>query len=194
MKKFSNITNQKVGVENTDQNKLTETDIFKYKVSCLMDDLLKVEMYGPVTRYSVAGTMKVAGKEMFVDALLDMLNEFSTNDKIKMLEGLKSKSKDWELIDESIDEMNLVLEKISDGKLIKYREFIKSFYKRYKNDKQLLIKELEKNINKLKNPITAYWRGIAAESMASEKEYPNNLMKEISQMYHFKAKQLGFTK
>ena len=100
MKKFSNITGQKVAEEPKVEIKITEADVFKSKVMSLMDDFLRVQMYGPITRYHVAGTMKVAGKELFLEALLDLLGDKSNSDKIKMLESLKSKVTHWEYLDE----------------------------------------------------------------------------------------------
>ncbi len=54
MKKFSNITGQKVPQEPKSEVKITEADIFKSKVMNLLDDFLRVQIYGPITRYHVS--------------------------------------------------------------------------------------------------------------------------------------------
>jgi len=87
--------------------------------------------------------------------------------------------------------MESVLEKITDSKLVKHREVIKSLYKRYKDDRDLLLQQVEKSAQKIKNANIAHWRSIAAENMASEEEYPNKLMKEMAKIYGFRAQQLG---
>lgn len=193
MKKFSNITNQKVGEQKPIKldKSIEERNIFKSKVHVLLDNLLTVQMYGPITRYHVAGSMKVAGKEMFIEALMDMLEEHNIQGKIKLLESLKGETTDWEMLDNKVTEMESLLEKISDSKLVKHRENIKAIYNRYKDDKELLIQQVEKSAQKIKNVNTAHWRSIAAENMASEAEYPNKLMKDIAKIYGFRAQQLG---
>ena len=90
MKKFSNITGEKVTEQKPVEVKITESDLLKVGVLKLMDNFLRIQFYGPVTRYQVAGTAKVAGKELFVEALLDMLDEFSSKEKVKLLESMKS--------------------------------------------------------------------------------------------------------
>ena len=45
MKKFSNITGQKVAEEPKIEIKITEADIFKSRVMTLMDDFLKVQIF-----------------------------------------------------------------------------------------------------------------------------------------------------
>lgn len=148
MKKFSKITNQKVSTETKldkkKESKLDESDSLKYSVLNLMDDLLKVEFYGPINRYQVAGTMKVAGKELFVEALIDLLNKNKGKDSIKLLESLKSKISDWKTIDEKIDEISNNEENLSIQK-----NKILSIYNRYKGDEDLLVEQINKSINKI---------------------------------------------
>lgn len=193
MKKFSNLTGQKIGKEELPKidKSIEEKNIFKSKINNLLDNLLSVQIYGPVNRYQVAGTLKVAGKEMFIEALMDMLDEYAIGDKIKLLESLKSETRDWTMLDNKVNEMETLLEKITDSKLVRHRENIKSIYNRYKDDSNLLLEQIEKSAQRLKSADTAYWRSIAAENMASETEYPNKIMKEIAKIYGFRSQQLG---
>ena len=81
MKKFSKISNSPVGKITTDVDssldKKNESDFFKSKIIGLMNSFLTVQMYGPITRYHTAGTMKVAGKELFLEALMEEIKNFS---------------------------------------------------------------------------------------------------------------------
>jgi len=86
MKKFSNITGQKVGEEpKREARPINEEELFKSKVMSLMD--LR------------AGSIKVAGKEEFLEALMSLMTEKSIKDQSKLLEGLKADISDWKSID-----------------------------------------------------------------------------------------------
>ena len=107
MKKFSNISGYKVSEEPKakPEVKINEEELFRGKVMNLMDQLLSIRTYGPIDRYLRAGNIKVAGKEMFLEALMDLLKDKSSKDEKKILESLKSQIKDWEAIDSKIDEV-----------------------------------------------------------------------------------------
>ena len=102
MKKFSKITGQKVNEEPKVEIKIDESELFRNRLMNLMDQFLSVQTYGPIDRYQRAGLIKIAGKEHLVEALLNLLQEKSTKDQTKLLEGLKSEIKDWEVIDNKI--------------------------------------------------------------------------------------------
>ena len=102
MKKFSKITNQKVGEEPKVEVGVDESTSIKYKMIDLMDRLLSVTTYGPVINYDLAGTIKISGKEMLAEAIADMLADVSVSDKTILLESLKSEIRDWEFIDDKI--------------------------------------------------------------------------------------------
>ncbi len=144
MKKFSKYTNSPVGEESKNVAKINEEDIFKVKVLNLMNDFLRVQTYGPVTRYQVAGTMKVAGKELFLEALMDLLNDKKSSNDIKLLENLKGEILNWEVIDNKIDEI-----KSNNNNLYNQRSKIKSIYEMYKNDEDLLLDKIKSSIDKI---------------------------------------------
>jgi len=178
MKKFSKITGEKVADEPKVEIKITEADVFKSKVMALMDDFLRVQIYGPITRYHVAGTMKVAGKELFLEALMDLLDAKSNGEKIKLLESLKTKIKDWQIIDESIEE----IENIPTG-LYKHKSAIKSLYNKYKSDEGMLLEQTQKSCNKIKNSEQLLLRFKACESLLQDSNFNQNLIKKMSQKY-----------
>jgi len=146
MKKFSKITNQKVNEEpKLDSRKIDESDIIKYKMIDLMNKYLSVTTYGPVINYDVAGTIKISGKEMLAEAISDMLIELSNNDKTKLLESLKTEVRDWEVIDNKIESLNV--EKVS----LPNKNKINKFIEMYKDDEDFLLTLSESKISKVNN-------------------------------------------
>jgi hypothetical protein len=193
MKKFSKITGVTVTEQKPVEIKTTETDLMKVGIMKLMDNYLSVRFYGPVTRYQVAGTTKVVGKEMFLEALLDMLEEFSTKEKVKLLESLKSDITDWRLLDNKIEQFNEQLKEISESKLVAHKEKIKSLCGRYSNENELLD-QFDKSLSKIKSGQTAYLRSVAAKKMVSENQISSRLLLQISDKYLNKASELGYLK
>lgn len=187
MKKFSKITGEKVNEEKPVEIKKTDIDLMKAGVMKLMDSYLNVQMYGPVTRHERAGTVKVIGKEMFLEALMDFLEEFTSKDKVKVLESLKSESKDWELLDSKIDEIKSSTDEIKESKLVSHKEKVKSIINRY-NNKESLSDFLNISLPKISGQ-TAYMRSLAAKRL---NENNNPLLKIVEESYSKKAKELGF--
>jgi hypothetical protein len=148
IKKFSNITGQKVGEEpKVEIKQLNEEELFKSKLMGLMDQILSIRTYGPVDRYQRAGLIKVAGKEMLVEAILDLLSEKSVKDQTKVLEGLKSELRDWEVIDAKIESLN------KEKTLLSNRNKFKSLLESY-TDNDLLLKVVENDVDKIKKEKT----------------------------------------
>lgn len=144
MKKFSKITNSKIGEEpKVEIKKLNEEEIFKSKVSNLIDNYLKIQTYGPIDRYLRAGNIKITGKEMFLEAIMALLSDETTKDKKKLLEGLKSNIKDWEFIDSKINDIDDTNEDFR----IKYN--LDRIIERYSEDEELLSEVLQEKINKI---------------------------------------------
>jgi hypothetical protein len=197
MKKFSKITNQKINEEPKAKNILCEEDIFKNSVMSLIEQLLVIRSYGPIDRYFRAGSVKITGKEVFVEALMDLMTDKSLKDKVKLLEGLKSNISDWETLDRRIDEVNIQINEsknIDKGKMMSHRKRIIDLYKIYKDDKETLMSQIDEMSDKIKNGEKAFWRGIAAEHMASEGKFPKTIMKEIADKFYFRSRQLGYKK
>jgi hypothetical protein len=190
MKKFSKITNVKVNEQKPVETTTTELDLMKAGVKKLMDSYLNVQMYGPVTRHERAGSVKVVGKELFLEALIDFLEEFTSKDKVKVLESLKSESKDWKLIDSKIDEIKESSNQIKESKLVSHKEKVKSMIKRF-NTKESLTDYLNTTLPKVKNGELAYMRSLAAKRMMKENKNP--LLKIVEESYSSKYKELGFT-
>jgi hypothetical protein len=196
MKKFSNITGQKVGeAPKIEDVKINEEDLFKAKVVNLMDQLLSIRTYGPIDRYQRAGNIKIAGKEMFLEALMDLLSSKSLKDQAKLLENLKVDVKDWNVIDSKIEDVNIKISKTNENsKLVSHKNKLNTLYRNYKDDETMMTQMVDSMLEKVNNPKTAHLRAIAAESMSNSGKYPKEIFTKISEKFHEKAQQLGYSK
>jgi len=185
MKKFSKITNQKVNEEPKVEKTINESDILKFKVMNLMDDLLTIRTYGPVDRYLRAGSIKIAGKEMLAEAILDILTEKSTDDKTKLLESLKSQIKDWEFIDSQIEYLNSG-NKPSLSSKNKFSQLLEM----YSDDEDLFTELLESTVNRISVVKTLEdYSTLTTESKLSEET-----KSKISEIYSNRIKQIDSSK
>lgn len=142
MKKFSNITGQKVTEEPKKEVKqLNEEELFKIKLLSLMDSFLTIRMYGPVDNHQRAGLIKISGKELVVEAILDLLTEKSSKEQTKLLESLKNEVGNWEVIDSKIDFIN------REKALFKSRKRFNTLLENYTNES--LIEKVQLDINKI---------------------------------------------
>jgi hypothetical protein len=193
MKKFSNISKVKVSEEpKVEVKQLNEEEMFKAKVMNLMEQLLSVRTYGPVDRYLRAGNIKVAGKEMFLEALMDLLKDKSSKEEKKILESLKGAVSDWEAIDSKIDEVNQkIAENQEKDKMIPHRNKLQSLYNNYGQDEEMFMNMVQESCNKITDSEKAYLRGLTAEYMANEGKYPKEVFTKVSELFKEKSKQLG---
>ncbi len=106
MKKFSNVTGEKIGDKPVLDIKIDERGLFKMKVLSMMENLLSIRTYGPIDRYYRAGSIEISGKELLAEAITSLLNDDTIKEQIKVLESLKSDIGDWEAIDKKIDQLN----------------------------------------------------------------------------------------
>ena len=150
MKKFSNITNYSVGKKPEVESKIDEADLFRLKVINLLEQFLSIEMYGPVDKYQRYGLIKIRGKEMAADAILSLLDEKTIKEQAKLLESLKSDIKDWEIIDNRIDELNSNTNS-KNMKNYKTNHKLVKILEKYGEDEDLLIGVISQKIEKIKN-------------------------------------------
>lgn len=196
MKKFSNISNAKVGQEpEKTEVKLNEEEVFRSQIVSLMDSYLRIQTYGPVDRYLRAGTLKISGKELFTEALLTLMSDKSLKGQTAILESLKSTVRDWESIDEKIDQLNSKIEETeSKNKMIEHRDKLVSLFERYGKDEEILLKMVESSSEKIKTSEKAHMRSLTAEYMSLEGKYPKEVFVKISEKYKQRANQLGNNK
>jgi hypothetical protein len=193
MKKFSNISNVKVSEEpKVEVKQLNEEEMFKVKIMNLMEQLLSVRTYGPVDRYLRAGNIKVVGKEMFLEALMDLLKDKSSKDEKQILEALKGSVSDWEAIDSKISEVEQkIAENQEKDKMIPHRNKLQSLYNNYGQDEEMFMNMVQESCNKITDGDKAYLRGLTAEYMANEGKYPKEVFTKVSELFKEKSKQLG---
>ena len=172
MKKFSNISKVEVGqepkpVEPSKQE--VEINEFKLEVMKLIDELLSIRSYG-VSRPEIMIPTKIVGKEMFVEALTDLLTKKSNKAQVKALESLKSTNKDWKSIEEKIEsiennnfdikevkKINDIIEKWgSDESNLSF--FLESYVNRFDveeaKNKYQIVEKMNKNNDPLLNLIS----------------------------------------
>ena len=192
MKKFSNISGSKIGEEPKVEVKVTnDEDLFKYKVLNLMEKLLTVRTYGPVDRYLRAGLIKISGQEMFVEALVDLMQAKTLKEETRILESLKSTIKDWEILDNKIEEVNKKIEESElKSKIAPHKNKIKSLFNSYGTDEELLMTMVDESCNKITKWEVANNRYLAAEYMANESKYPKEVFMKISDKYKEKSDKL----
>jgi hypothetical protein len=197
MKKFSSISGQKINEEpKVEVNKeLNELMVLKAGIIKLMDNLLTIQAYGSTRRDIIQANIKISGKEMFAEALIDFLSDKSLNDQIKALESLKSESKDWQSIDNKVSELhNEINEKTILSDNINQVKKIKTFLETYGSDEKF-DSILETYTNRVKNGKEAYLRSLTANKMASDANYTNyskDKLSRISEKFLNRAKELGF--
>lgn len=143
MRKFSKLTNQKVNEEPKSDKKVDESEVFKYKMIDLMNRFLKIQSYGSVDNRFLSGSIKIEGKEMLAEALLDLFTDGSNKEQKRILESLKSDIKDWEVIDNKIQNISK-----TDINVINKLKFSKML-ERYEDES--LIVYLENKISSIKD-------------------------------------------
>jgi hypothetical protein len=163
MKKFSKITKQDISEEpKVEVKQLNEEELFKAKLINLMDQILSVRTYGPVDRHQRAGLIKIGGKEMLVEAILDLLTEKSIKEQTKVLEGLKSEIRDWEVIDAKINSLNK--DRVSLSNKNKFKNLLENY-----TENDLLVKVVENDIEKIsKEKTLADYIQLTTESKLNE--------------------------
>lgn len=148
MKKFSQSQNIKINSEDNSKKELEDSSNLelKYKILELIDDILRVRSYGSVDYYSLPGSIKIEGKEVLADAILELISENLSSNKVKLLESLKSQTGDWLLLDKKIDEVKFT--NISANNIKKFNSILENY------DVDNSIPILEKKLEKIRNKKT----------------------------------------
>jgi hypothetical protein len=185
MKKFSTVAGVKVAtapeIEKTNES---EIDLIKAKIYKLMDDMLSIRAYGSVSPVWRVPT-KISGKEMFVEALLDLISDNSIKDQVKILESLKNSNKDWMSIDVKIGNISNSINITSEDEKNSI-EKIKSTLDKYSDNEEQLKLFLENQSNRVKSSGVALSRHLAANKMMSDPKFSNfskDHLKLISDLY-----------
>jgi len=168
MKKFSKITNQKINEEPKVDKKIDEAEEFKFKMLDLMEKFLRVQSYGPVDNRYLAGKVKIEGKEVLAEALLDLFSDSSNKKQKAILESLKSDIKDWNVIDSKIDSISK--DDISLTNKLKFQRMLE----RYDDESILLF--TENNIEKITDKKTLNEYSLLIEKSNLKQETKQNII------------------
>jgi len=197
MDKFSKISNVKVNqapqvVTDKDQVKL---QLLKDNINNLIDRHLTIRSNGSVRKNLIENSVKIAGREMFIEALIDFMTDSSLEEQIKLLESVKGDTRDWEALDNKIGELD---NKIEENKKFntntKYTNKIKTLLTTYGDDERF-ISILENIVNKVENEEEAKTMSEVANKMKSNFKYLNFSKQQlslISEKFARKAQDLNF--
>lgn len=196
MNKFSKISNTKVNelpklIKSAEE---MEFEQIKFGIMSLLDNCLTIRAYGSAHRNILQDTVKIAGKEMFVEALIDLMSDKSLKEQILVLESLKSSNKDWQSIDEKIMEINGKIENVRNLTVNKNQvKKIKMFLETYSEDERFddLLETYVSKIDDGKDALRI--SNIVKEMIKNPKFsiYPQRQLKQIAKQYLIRATQLG---
>lgn len=179
MKKFSKITNQKINEEPKVDKKIDEAEEFKFKMIDLMEKFLKVQAYGPVDNRYLAGKVKIEGKQVLAEALLDLFSDLSNKKQKAILESLKSDIKDWNVIDSKIDSISK--DDVSLTNKLKFQRMLE----RYDDESILLF--TENNIEKITDKKTLNEYSLLIEKSNLKQETKQNIIN----IYNYRIDELS---
>jgi hypothetical protein len=196
MKKFSNMSGQKVNEEPQVKISKEETEILELKthIKFLLDNLLSIRSNGSARQELLNNSITISGKDLFIEALVDLLDKKSINESLKTLESLKKNSNDWLTIDNKMNDLNnLISDKdtlIQNQKQVKK---ITTFLEAYSDDERF-ESILENYTNRIKNSREAYLRSLVAKKMIMDSNYSNYSKKQlqsISEKFLIRSKSLS---
>jgi hypothetical protein len=197
MDKFSKISGNKVSelpAIVTDKDKV-KLEALKVGINSLIDNFLTLRYYGSAGRNIMENTVKIGGKELFIEALIDFMNDKSIEDQIKTLESLKGDTRDWQVIDNKINELfNFIDENKKFNENKKQISKIKTLLDTYGDDGRFQ-QILENLVQKSNNSNEASLMSETANKMKSNFKYLNYSKKHltmISEKYNQKSKELSF--
>jgi hypothetical protein len=197
MNKFSAMSGQKVNdvpelITNKDTVKL---EALKAGINSLIDNFLTIRSYGSARKNILESTVKISGKEVFIEALIDFMNDKSIEDQMKTLESLKGETRDWQVIDNKINELNKLVEENKEfNSNRKQINKVKTLLDTYGDDDRFET-ILENMVSKSNDSNEANLMSITANKMKSNFKFLNYSRKQlssISEKYGKKAQELSF--
>jgi hypothetical protein len=190
MKKFSTVNNIKVNKEpKSVEPKKNKTDDFSNNVQYLMDQFLTIQTYGPIDRYQRAGNIKIKGKELFLEALLKLIETNKGKDSISILESLKADSKDWESIDKKIDSLKQKsFDPIEESEAIKTKNGVSKLLEKY-NDKDICLLSIKNYVSNLNVKESLEKKYLACLKLKQEGRF-TNVIDQVIEIYKNKINNL----
>lgn len=193
MKKFSNMTGEKVSTEpKVEINKeVLERQMMKAGIMKLMDNLLRIQSNGGARTELLESSIRITGKEIFAEALVDLFGTKAASEQIKALESLKSVSGDWEAIDSRIDEIlernDRSVYENNPEKLRKIESFLETYGK-----SEILGDVLENHVSRISDPESAEKSSLLASRMSRDEKYIHHrdILKTMTEKYSNRASEL----
>jgi hypothetical protein len=193
MKKFSNMTGEKVSVEpKVEINKeVLERRMMKSGIMKLMDNLLRIQSNGGARTELLESSIRITGKEIFAESLVDLFGTKAASEQIKALESLKSVSGDWEAIDSRIDEIlernDRSVYENNPEKLRKIESFLETYGK-----SEILGDVLGNHVSRITDPESAEKSSLLASKMSRDEKYirHQDILKIMSEKYSNRASEL----
>lgn len=201
MNKFSKITKSKVNEKpeiKENEGELEERTL-RYTIHKLINEFLKIRIEGPIDPI-LEGTIKINGKDAFIDAVVDLFKDKDLNDSLKVLQEAKFNG-----LDNYISKYeNKINEQQSLSQLEKHDKRIEDIMRRANGDHSKAIEMAERQADKIKNGEKAFYRGLAAEKILSHYNskgsdlstdvYSKKTLKKIAEIFNHRSKQLGYKK
>ncbi len=196
MKKFSNITNQKVNEEPKIQTSKEEQEVLELKshIKFLLDNLLSIRSNGSARQELLNNSISICGKELLIEALVDLLSQKTISESIKTLESLKVESKDWLMIDNKMNDLHKSFE--DKDTLISNQSQVRkivTFLETYGQDSSFEV-ILENHVNRIKSSKEAYLRSLIASKMINDtnySKYSKNHLSKISERFLIRSKNIN---
>lgn len=178
MKKFTTISGAQVGQEKEVKidEKAQKINELKFQIMKLMDDFLTIQSYGSA-RPEIMIPTRIVGKELFIEALQDLLEQEDNKKIIKVLESIKESSKDWKSIDDKIDELK------ETKRNIKIENKINSIVEKWGSDHgtlELFLNDFTKNMKlDKKNQILRTLEGMISREQSEVRSEKLELFRSI---------------
>lgn len=191
MKKFSKISKVSAPKEpKSVQKEKSKSNEFSEQVQYLMDQFLTIQTYGPIDRYQRAGNIKIKGKDLFLEALIKLIESNKGKDNISILESLKKDSKDWQSIDNKIDSIKEnKIDIVKESEFLKVKQGVSKLLKKYSTDNELCLLAVKENVSKLKDKEIINNKYLACKSLKLENKFPKVIDKVI-EIYESKISKL----
>jgi DNA repair ATPase RecN len=169
--------------------------ILKDSINGMIDRHLTIRSNGSVRKNIIENSVKIAGREMFIEALIDFMTDKSLEEQMKLLESLKGETKDWEALDNKIGDLeNQIEENKKFNQNTKYTNKIKTLLNTYGDDERFLS-ILENLVSKVEDVEEAKNMSEVAKQMKSNFKYLNfskHQLSTISEKFARKAQDLTF--
>lgn len=195
MKKFSNISGITVSKEEIVKETVSPEADIRSTIAYLVDTYLKVVVYGGVNPV-ILNSVSISGVEDFTDAIIGLLKTDDVKKDIKLLEEARNYmiSNNFNLLENKLTELNLIVEQQTAAMLSKHTNRIKDILKNGERDMDKCKRLAQTQANKITDGEKAYYRAMTADDMINDNPKDKKLLKEIYDIFLFRSKQLKYKK